>query len=96
MAEETREQTGPRQDSPSAQVKRPAGTAPPVPPSTSSASRESVRTGGKTCEVLKDSCKESADWVAKTPDGVEIYVCEEHKPLIAENYPDVQFEYEEV
>lgn len=76
-----------------AQVKRPAGTAPSLP---REEPKVPVRTGGKTCEVLKDSCTETADWVAKTPDGIEIYVCEEHKPLVAINYPDVQFEYEEV
>lgn len=87
----TEEQTNPQQNQP-AQVKRPAGTTPSLP------REEPVRTSisGKTCEVLKDSCKEPADWVAKTPDGVEIYVCDEHKPLVAINYPDVQFEYEEV
>lgn len=76
-----------------AQVKRPAGTAPTLP-RTEEHTRPSV--GGKKCEVLKDSCQEPAEWVAKSPAGSEIYVCEEHKPLIAINYPDVQFEYEEV
>jgi hypothetical protein len=104
MAEERHEQTGPRQDAPAAQVRRPAGTAPTLPreeptrPSTTPSVPERPRssTSGKKCEVLKDSCEEPADWVAKTPDGVEIFVCEEHKPLIATNYPDTQFEYEEV
>ena len=95
MAEEQTHKSTP------AQVKRPAGTAPPVAAEaapTRSSSREPV--GGdlitKHCEVLKDSCEEPADWIAKTSDGAEIPVCNAHKDLVAINYPDIEFTYEEV
>lgn len=103
MAEQTHEpQTGP------AQVKR-AGTAPPMtagtPPSPREepAPKEPVRREDvpsnpltKHCAVLKESCEEPADWIAKSADGAEIPVCDEHKELVAINYPDVEFTYEEV
>lgn len=102
MAEQTHEPTP-------AQVKRPAGTAPAIPPGTSSTPREEPtpkepvrREAGvgdlitKHCEVLKESCENPADWIAKTSTGAEIPVCNEHKDLVAINYPDVVFEYEEV
>jgi hypothetical protein len=92
-----------------AQVQRPSGTAPPITagtpptPREEPAPKEPVRRETspgdlitKHCEVLKESCENPADWIAKSADGAEIPVCDEHKPLVAINYPDVEFTYEEV
>ena len=102
MAEHT--ETSPTNPSanPPAQPKRATQTSTTPTPSTqtsestSQISESSSRSNSGECELLKGSCKNEVKWLAKSPGGAEIKVCDEHKNLVNETYPGIDFEFEEI
>lgn len=60
------------------------------------ASRETTSTSGTRCEVLKDSCKNPAEFKVTFPSESVTYCCAEHKQTVVDNYPDQELVFEEV
>ena len=69
-------------------------STPASTPSTPSGSSQTSKSG--ECELLRGSCKNEVKFIAKNNQGAEIKVCEEHKHLVDDQYPDYTWEFEEI